>query len=650
MKVVITGGLGFLGQTLAKSLLTTHRTLRSNSTSQPVTSIILADIAQNEYLIDLPELAQEAGVDLKVILGDVSDPEYCKSIIGASNPESEEGLSIFHLGAVMSGAPPDLALKVNLHGTMNMLEAARAWNEGNTHVRPTFLFSSAGATLGAGHEADWVSKEDTISDATRAAPHTTYGTTKACCELLLADYSRRGFIDGRGVRLPTVVVRAGAPNAAVTGCYSSVIREPLAGKEAILPVGPDVLHGVTSFKSAILGMLAIHDASVEKVDQLLGFDRTVFLPTRAVSLRQLQNSLHKVVATESLNRLGAIKYEENKGLSAILESFPTRVDSVRAIKLGAPPVPEIDDMIREYIQDFGNAIADGIALGSRQVECASVDYEKNDNRVVALITGAGSGIGRAVSVRLAQGGWGGATGKGTDDHDQMLRVGLVLAGRRLAPLEETKSLCEKAASNLGLAVDVLVVPTDVTKTHEVQNLIDTVKSNFQRIDLLFNNAGINMPPTSVENIDDADFTRIIDTNLTACWRMAKASMQLMSTQQPQGGRIINNGSISAFSPRPGSAPYTASKHAVLGLTKSIALDGRAINVTCGQIDFGNVVSDLTKNMSTGMPQANGTMMPEPTFLVEDAANTVHSMAALPLSANVLNMTVMASHMPFVGRG
>jgi NAD(P)-dependent dehydrogenase (short-subunit alcohol dehydrogenase family) len=130
----------------------------------------------------------------------------------------------------------------------------------------------------------------------------------------------------------------------------------------------------------------------------------------------------------------------------------------------------------------------------------------------------------------------------------------------------------------------------------------------------------------------------------------KMTMKLMSAQHPQGGRIINNGSISAYSPRPGSAPYTASKHAVLGLTKSIALDGRSMNITCGQIDFGNVVSDLTKNMSTGMPQANGSMMPEPTFLVEDAANTVHAMAALPLSANILNMTVMASNMPFVGRG
>lgn len=525
MKVVITGGLGFLGQTLAKALLTTHRTLRcSNSSPQTVTSIILADISQNDYLIDLPSLAAEAGVDLQVILGDVSDMNYCKSIIGTSSDTEEgEGLSIFHLGAVMSGAPPDLALQVNLHGTMNMLEAARAWKESNNddNVRPTFLFSSAGATLGAGHDADWVCKEDTISDATRAAPHTTYGTTKACCELLLADYSRRGFIDGRGVRLPTVVVRAGMPNAAVTGCYSSVIREPLAGKEAVLPVGPDVLHGVTSFRSAILGMLAVHEATLETVDAFLGFDRTVFLPTRAVSLRQLQDALYQVVEKGSVASLGEIKYEEDKGLSAILESFPTRVDAKRAVALGAPPVPEVGDMVREYVQEFGSAIAEGVRLHSVQADTALEENTINVSRVVALITGAGSGIGRAVAIRLSRGGWGGATGKGTDDNGQVLKVSLVLAGRRPAPLQETVLLCEKAASDAGVEIDVLIVPTDVTKENEVQNLMNVIESKFHRLDLLFNNAGINMPPTSIEKIESNDFSRIIDTNLTACWRVAK---------------------------------------------------------------------------------------------------------------------------------
>ena len=161
----------------------------------------------------------------------------------------------------------------------------------------------------------------------------------------------------------------------------------------------------------------------------------------------------------------------------------------------------------------------------------------------------------------------------------------------------------------------------------------------------------------MEDIEYADFQRVLQTNVIACWSMSKAVMRLMSTQQPQGGRIINNGSISAYTPRPGSAPYTALKHAVLGLTKCIALDGRKSNITCGQSDFGNVRSDMTNavgdsaySMSTGMPQANGMVMPEACFLVEDAVKAVFAIASLPLEANVLNMTVMASSMPFVGRG
>lgn len=654
MKVVITGGGGFLGQVLAREILSA-KVLRSESSKLAVTELVLADIAEpEEYLFDLHGLAETSGVKLRVQVGDVSDVGYCKSLVGTPG-DAGGALSVFHLGAVMSGAPPDLALKVNLHGTLNMLEATRAWRESSPPPpRPTFLFSSAGATLGAGHEADWVSHSDTISDATRAAPHTTYGTTKACAELLLADYSRRGFCDGRGVRLPSVVVRAGAPNAATTSCFSSVVREPLSGREAVVPVGPDVFHAVTGYRAAIGGMLAVHEAMPDEVDRLLGFDRTVFLPTRSVSLRQLEEATMRVVSPESHSKLGRVVYEEDERLSGIVGSFPTKVDSRRALALGAPRTPTIDDMIREYCEDFGGALAEGVVLAKKERTEALI--EPNANRVVALVTGGGSGIGRSVAVRLAKGGWGGSDGRGNGPDGEPLRVGLVLVGRRSDPLEATKRMCEEGAGGAA-EVDVLAVPTDVTSEGQVDDLMDVVERHFGRVDLLFNNAGINIAPASAEAIDTADFERVIDTNVTACWRMAKAVMRLMAKQEPRGGRIINNGSISAYSPRPGSAPYTASKHAVLGLTKSLALDGRKFDVTCGQIDFGNVSSDMTKavggsafSMSAGMPQANGTVMPEPTFSVEDAANTVFAMAALPPEANVLNMTVMASHMPFVGRG
>ncbi|KAL7462017.1 hypothetical protein ACHAXS_002416 [Conticribra weissflogii] len=658
MKVVITGGGGFLGQVLAKEILL-RKSLRSGSSpNTPVTQIILADIAQPPTLLfDLFSLAETSGIQLQFQIGDVSDLNYCKSIVGTPTAE-ENALSVFHLGAVMSGAPPDVCLRVNLHGTLHMLEATRAWQESpsnDARVRPTFLFSSAGATLGAGHPADWIGHDSTISDATRAAPHTTYGTTKACSELLLADYSRRGFLDGRGVRLPTVVVRAGSPNAATTSCFSSVVREPLGGVDVEIPVGREVFHAVTGYRSAIGGMLAVHEAMPEKVDELLGYDRTVFLPTRSVCLRELEEAMKKLVKSEAVDKLGKVIYKEDEKLSEIVGSFPTKVDSDRALKLGAPETPEIDDLIREYCEDFRGALGDGIELADDAHSAAerasgSTISEPLENVVVALITGGGSGIGRAVAVRLSKGAWGASDGRGNNSNGKAMKVGIVLAGRRSPPLKETEILCREAAKEAGVDIDTLSVPADVTNESDVRHLMDAVTKRYNRLDLLFNNAGINMPPTSVEKIDSEDFTKIIDINLTGCWRMAKAAMQLMSAQKPQGGRIINNGSISAYSPRPGSAPYTASKHAVLGLTKSIALDGRPMNITCGQVDFGNVKSDLTKNMSTGMPQANGTMMPEPTFSVVDAANTVFAMAALPLDANILNMTVMSSSMPFVGRG
>ena len=628
MKVIITGGGGFIGQVLAKEILS-RGVLRSEDGLVRVTEIVLCDIVPPKEPLVVSEL-------VSVSVGDVSDKSYCESLVLG---DSSEGLAVFHLGAVMSGtgeANFDLCVSVNLQGTVNMLDCAKQWKERNSKT-PTFIFTSAGATIGSGHPADWVSASDIISDATRPTPHTTYGMTKACCELLLADYARRGFVDGRGVRLPTVVVRAGAPNAATTSCFSGIIREPMNGVDAEMPISASVLHACTGYRAAVAGILAVHDAMPDQIETLLGFDRTVFLPSRAMSLSQLHEAMTAIVVNPE--KLGKVSYATNEFLSQVVGGFPTRIDASRALALGAPPTPDLETLVREYCEDFPSAVQVDLKPVAAVIDLVSVFA--NQNGAVALITGGGSGIGRAVAIRLAKGGWGGATGKGAHV------VGIVLVGRTQATLEETETLCQAAAKD-GVTLHTLVVPTDVNLERDVNELFAAVERTFGRLDLLFNNAGINMSPTTIQDVTITDWKRIMDTNVTACWMCARGAMKIMAKNG--GGRIINNGSVSADRPRPGAAPYTASKHAVHGLTKSISLDGRSIGVACGQVDFGNVASALTANMSTGMPQADWSLKREPTFSVTDAAETVHTMAALPLSANILSMTVMATSMPFIGRG
>lgn len=246
-----------------------------------------------------------------------------------------------------------------------------------------------------------------------------------------------------------------------------------------------------------------------------------------------------------------------------------------------------------------------------------------DPRVV-LVTGAGSGIGRAVAVKLAQSGF---------------RV--AIAGRRAAPLEETSGL---AGGGL------LVVPTDVTDEAAVRHMVERTSAHYGRLDVVFNNAGTAAPAAPIDEMPVENWRRVIDTNLTGVFLVAQAAFRAMKAQAPQGGRIINNGSIASITPRPHLAAYTASKAAVTGITKTLALEGRRFNVACGQIDIGNVQTNLGISMQTGTLQADFTMKPEPTFDVQHVAEAVLYMAGLPLSANVLNMTVMATTMPFVGRG
>lgn len=244
----------------------------------------------------------------------------------------------------------------------------------------------------------------------------------------------------------------------------------------------------------------------------------------------------------------------------------------------------------------------------------------------ALITGAGSGIGRAVSMTLLKHGY---------------RV--ALTGRNREKLEETVRLAQVSTSQ------TLIWPADLTHPDEVKALFVAIERNFDRLDLLFNNAGTNTSGL-LENLTYEQWRKVIDTNLTSAFLCTQQAFIIMKDQSPQGGRIINNGSISAAVPRPNSAPYTASKHAMTGLTKSTSLDGRKYNIACGQIDIGNADTAMAATMKTGMPQADGTLAIEPTMDVQHVADAVLYMAELPLDANVQFMTVMATQMPFIGRG
>jgi NAD(P)-dependent dehydrogenase (short-subunit alcohol dehydrogenase family) len=250
----------------------------------------------------------------------------------------------------------------------------------------------------------------------------------------------------------------------------------------------------------------------------------------------------------------------------------------------------------------------------------------SDQGRVAIVTGAATGIGKAVALALLDAGW-----------------KVAFTGRRSETLEA--AIAESSRASAGLAI-----PSDVTDPASVTSLFDTTVAKFGRVDLVFNNAGTNAPGVPIEDLPFDKWKAVIDTNVSGVFLCTKEAFRVMKAQTPRGGRIINNGSVSATAPRPNSAPYTASKHAVTGLTKSSSLDGRKYDIACGQIDIGNTLTPMASRMPGGVPQADGTVKPEPTFDVKHVADAVVYMAGLPLEANVQFMTVMATKMPLVGRG
>ncbi|CAK9005503.1 unnamed protein product [Durusdinium trenchii] len=332
MEVIITGGQGFLGQELCRHLLKKGELKTSSGVMQEVQRICLFDNVA-------PATTSGVNAHPKVVIetGDLTNAETCQRLM-------RPNASVFHLAGVMSGAAEkdfDLGLRVNLDGTRNLLDACRAQG---ASPAPKFIFTSSLAVFGE----TYVEPGTPVGDTDKIVPKNTYGMTKACGELLVNDYTRKGFVDGRTARLPTVIVRPGLPNAATTSCYSGVIREPLHGVEAVLPIARDLPHPVTSTRALIANLVILHDATwPDRVDRALN------LPSRPSSLQQLVDALYEVVAPAEHSKLGKIVDKEDSFLSGVVRGMGSHLSHERAKELGMLEVPNMATVVREFLEDFG---------------------------------------------------------------------------------------------------------------------------------------------------------------------------------------------------------------------------------------------------------------------------------------------------------
>jgi nucleoside-diphosphate-sugar epimerase len=338
VRVVITGGLGFVGQELCKLLLKTGKI-----GGKEIREVLLFDAVEPD---PLPEFCKDCRVVTKA--GSFEDQDVCHGIVNGGKPD--ENLSVFHLGGIMSGQGEkdfDLCLRVNLDGTRNMLEAARQRTLKGS-PKPRFVFASSAALYGETPEP--VTKDRPVSHNTKCIPLNTYGVTKACSELLVNDFTRKNFVDGRSARLPTVIVRPGKPNAATTSCFSGVIREPLHGVDCVLPVGRDLPHTITSARMVVKNLALLHEA----VWPAGVVDRAVSLPGIPTTLGALVESMHRVIAPEDHDKLGKVSDKPDPFLNEVVGGMACKyVDHSKALGLGLEEVPDIDTIVREFLEDFG---------------------------------------------------------------------------------------------------------------------------------------------------------------------------------------------------------------------------------------------------------------------------------------------------------
>lgn len=627
MKVLVTGGAGFLGQELCKLLLEPsapglccRQTASEDCVPDRVDEVVLFDAHCAFDSLAEGSLCGDARV--RCVTGSIDDLSMLKSLI--DTPQ----MSVFHLAGIMSDQGEkdfDLCMRVNLEGTRSVLEACRAQAQVNGRLVRVVFASSAG-NFGETTACP-------VLDDTKQVPLNTYGVTKAIGEMLVNEYTRKGFLDGRSARLPTVVVQPGTTDGAATSCFSGVIREPLKGVDFALLVDRTLPHAISSVRACVANLLALHDAGFGKPGAA-PVDRAVSLPSLSITLQTLIDGLFRVVPASQHQKLGRISDSIDPLLSSALGGMAMKeMGQERALSLGLSEVPDVDTLIREYVEDLGGDCVlekppGGWFSPAKRLRTTSALLK------VAVVTGAGAGIGRACAIALATGGFN----------------GIVLVGRRKGPLEETAVLVREQTSN----AETLAVSCDVTRPMDVQRLFQAVELEFGRCDLLFNNAGTGVPPTPLHEVPFDAWQRCLGTNMTGTFLCTQEAFKLMKKQVPCGGRIINNGSVSADRPRPMAAPYTASKHAVTGLTKATALEGRAFDVACGQIDIGNCLTDMSGYIAQGalQPTIDGSerRLVEPMMELSSVASSVVHMASLPLDANVMFMTVMASKMPLMGRG